>query len=729
MATTLPPDPYRVLGLSSTATAAEIKLAYRKAALRCHPDKAKDNGDEFVRIQQAWELIGKEEERSKYDDLVRLETLRAQRPNPQRPFEPRTFSAPASTPLYTARTYQDRTPRYPSYDEPHRYDAFDKEEPNRASSRKYAEYERRSSVKSPRDEAPPPPRRENSTSKTQARERAADKKQREKDKQRDRGQKYTWRASGYLSPEDDGSPPRPVRAASSTNARDYTQRSSEPVRPAPPRRNSIVYDPKYDNLEEEARQHMARGGRSESSSFEKQAPPSSYRAVPRDFNADSTKTARGQRPTLQRRTSTHSTTASSRDRDAFSDASRSHSATNLSTSTRERRSSRAFDPRSALPKIFTNHSTSSPVDARRSRKEDDYHDQPRPAPHRAQTMPYEATTRSSSRRYSATPNTPSGLRYNETPTSATGHSNTYAYAYPPTYTERNDSARDSGYSTSSPSETPVPSEVTDASNTAFKSRPYSSRGPSTPAESFPAFDNYPSSNDHYPPHASHNYPTTPSPVDFSNGRPTVLRQRGTSHSPSSYHDGSYRSTPPPPPPPQQGPSSPQRPRRSRCHSYVHNETAPPPPPPASYTPSTAPPGPPRRQSSSKRSTSYNYSSPYAATTQASYAYAPPPLDRSSTAPPRASYPFSEDNRRTASPTDMPSANSSFERGDRDGDYRQRARVSSRANYASTPPPQPVHHSYDMRDRGYDVRERERDRMYPAPRRGLSRAQTFSPGDR
>ena len=61
-------DPHRVLGINSSASAAEIKHAYRELASKYHPDKLEHLGDEFKalaemrfkEIQQAYqELSGK----------------------------------------------------------------------------------------------------------------------------------------------------------------------------------------------------------------------------------------------------------------------------------------------------------------------------------------------------------------------------------------------------------------------------------------------------------------------------------------------------------------------------------------------------------------------------------------------------------------------------------------------------------------------------------------------
>ncbi|XP_033310655.1 dnaJ homolog subfamily B member 6-like [Bombus bifarius] len=64
-------DYYNVLGVQQTATSEDIKKAYRKLALRWHPDKNPENLEEankrFKEISEAYEVLIDERKRSIYD--------------------------------------------------------------------------------------------------------------------------------------------------------------------------------------------------------------------------------------------------------------------------------------------------------------------------------------------------------------------------------------------------------------------------------------------------------------------------------------------------------------------------------------------------------------------------------------------------------------------------------------------------------------------------------------
>ncbi len=66
-----PRDFYEVLGLSKSATDEQIKSAYRKLALKYHPDRNKEAGatEKFKEISNAYEVLSNPEKRKRYDQF------------------------------------------------------------------------------------------------------------------------------------------------------------------------------------------------------------------------------------------------------------------------------------------------------------------------------------------------------------------------------------------------------------------------------------------------------------------------------------------------------------------------------------------------------------------------------------------------------------------------------------------------------------------------------------
>ena len=64
-------DFYKILGVNKNATEAEIKKAYRKLALKWHPDKNPNNREEaeekFKKINEAYSVLSDKNKRKQYD--------------------------------------------------------------------------------------------------------------------------------------------------------------------------------------------------------------------------------------------------------------------------------------------------------------------------------------------------------------------------------------------------------------------------------------------------------------------------------------------------------------------------------------------------------------------------------------------------------------------------------------------------------------------------------------
>ena len=80
-------DPYQELGVARTASADEIRRAFRKLAKQLHPDQNPDDKaaeERFKRVSAAFDVIGDEEKRKKFDrgeiDADGHDTMRGFRP-------------------------------------------------------------------------------------------------------------------------------------------------------------------------------------------------------------------------------------------------------------------------------------------------------------------------------------------------------------------------------------------------------------------------------------------------------------------------------------------------------------------------------------------------------------------------------------------------------------------------------------------------------------------------
>lgn len=64
-------DYYKILGIKKDATEAEVKKAYRKLALKWHPDKNPNNREEaeekFKKINEAYSVLSDKNKRNQYD--------------------------------------------------------------------------------------------------------------------------------------------------------------------------------------------------------------------------------------------------------------------------------------------------------------------------------------------------------------------------------------------------------------------------------------------------------------------------------------------------------------------------------------------------------------------------------------------------------------------------------------------------------------------------------------
>ncbi|KHJ34400.1 hypothetical protein EV44_g5227 [Erysiphe necator] len=102
-------DYYNVLGVSNKATSTEIRTAYRKLILKCHPDKIQDASlravkqVEFQKVQEAYENLCEDKSRREYDELLKKIEIRRQ------------MSQGKPTPWSNPFEYEIKTPGTPNF--------------------------------------------------------------------------------------------------------------------------------------------------------------------------------------------------------------------------------------------------------------------------------------------------------------------------------------------------------------------------------------------------------------------------------------------------------------------------------------------------------------------------------------------------------------------------------------------------------------------------------------
>lgn len=108
---------YHILGISKKASPAEIKAAFRKLALRYHPDKNPDNTyaeERFKEINQAYQVLSDSQQKARHDLALSYEDLHAQLQNA-------TFDAASivdSHPSSRDRRYRRGRPVQPHFQPP-----------------------------------------------------------------------------------------------------------------------------------------------------------------------------------------------------------------------------------------------------------------------------------------------------------------------------------------------------------------------------------------------------------------------------------------------------------------------------------------------------------------------------------------------------------------------------------------------------------------------------------
>ena len=148
MAALVPQSPYTTLYIPRDATLSQIRSAYRKLILSCHPDKVqhesasvkKQDQEQFYQVQQAYEILSDENRRQRYDQEAKLAELKAEMVerrgsfSPYRPYEYRSPRTESTSKV----EYETREPTGSRYNKPNVF-AATYAEARPSTSRKYTD--------------------------------------------------------------------------------------------------------------------------------------------------------------------------------------------------------------------------------------------------------------------------------------------------------------------------------------------------------------------------------------------------------------------------------------------------------------------------------------------------------------------------------------------------------------------------------------------------------------
>ena len=252
----LPPDPYKLLGVSKDAKLPEIRSAHRKLVLKCHPDKVQDAAlkaikqDEFQNVQQAYELLSDDNRRLQYDEQVKLYALRKEmgRGNATSRSNPFEYEVKNAEPRSTSYTYtrptskpapRETTKVYPQQQRPSSYEDIAYEpvrQAKKSASYESADRDRKSKSRIREEERAREIRRHEEDERARAKWEKESKrfahgeKKKRNDKEKKRGveEKHSSRAA-YVE-EDSSDDHRAERDRAKERARQERHRMEEEIR-------------------------------------------------------------------------------------------------------------------------------------------------------------------------------------------------------------------------------------------------------------------------------------------------------------------------------------------------------------------------------------------------------------------------------------------------------------------------------------------------------------------